>query len=94
MELDEVSEIIFVESGEYDIGYEVNKKEKFVLRLGARTVIGAYHVCFNKRQIFIHRTKTECHGYFIRKSKWKDIMDEFPEFFVILKRKVLFEYIT
>jgi hypothetical protein len=34
VELDEVNEILFIESGEYDIGYEVNKTEKFKLRLG------------------------------------------------------------
>jgi hypothetical protein len=34
VELDEVNEILFIEQGEYDIGYEVNKTEKFKLRLG------------------------------------------------------------
>lgn len=94
VELDEVNEIIFIEHGDYDLGYEVNKTEKFKLRLGKNTVIGAFNICFNKRQIFIHRTFSECHGYSIRKSNWKKIMDEFPDFFSILKRKVLYEYIT
>lgn len=93
-ELDEVNEIIFIEKGEYDIGYEVNKMEKFKLRMGDNSVIGAFNICFNKRQIFIHRTYKECFGFSIRKSNWKEIMDEFPEFFAILKRKVLHEYIT
>lgn len=72
----------------------MNKTEKFKLRLGQNTVIGAFNICFNKRQIFIHRTHTECKGYSIRKSNWKAIMDDYPEFFSILKRKVLYEYIT
>lgn len=93
-ELDEVNEILFIEKGEYNIGYEVNKTEKFKLRMGQNTVIGAFNICFNKRQIFIHRTHTECRGYSIRKQYWKKIMDDFPEFFSILKRKVLYEYIT
>ena len=93
-ELDEVNEIIFIEKGEYDIGYEVNKMEKFKLRMGENSVIGAFNICFNKRQIFIHRTHTECFGFSIRKSYWKEIMDDYPEFFAILKRKVLHEYIT
>ena len=33
-ELDEVNEILFIEKGEYNIGYEVNKTEKFKLRMG------------------------------------------------------------
>lgn len=94
VELDEVNEILFIEQGEYDIGYEVNKTEKFKLRLGQNTVIGAFNICFNKRQIFIHRTHTECKGNSIRKSNWKAIMDDYSEFFSILKRKVLYEYIT
>jgi len=93
-ELDEVNEILFIEVGEYNIGYEVNKTEKFKLRMGPNTVIGAFNICFNKRQIFIHRTHTECRGYSIRKSNWKRIMDDYPEFFSILKRKVLYEFIT
>ena len=48
-ELDEVNEILFIETGEYDIGYEVNKQERFKMRLGGRSVIGAFNVCFNKR---------------------------------------------
>jgi CRP-like cAMP-binding protein len=31
-ELDEVTEIYFIVSGYYDIGFEINKKEKYVLR--------------------------------------------------------------
>ena len=93
-ELDEVNEIIFVEHGEYNLGYEVNKIEKFKMRLGQNTVIGAFNVCFNKRQIFIHRTHSEISGYFIRKKNWKATMDNHPEFFSIVKRKVLYEYIT
>ena len=67
VELDEVNEILFIEHGDYDIGYEVNKTEKFKLRLGPNTVIGDFNIFFNKRQIFIHRTHSECKGYSIRK---------------------------
>ena len=76
VELDEVNEVLFIQSGEYLIGYEVNKHEKFKLKMGAKSVIGAFNICFNKRQIFIHKTSTECKGYSIRKQKWKEIMDE------------------
>jgi hypothetical protein len=49
VELDEVNELSFIEEGEYDLGYEVNKVEKYKMRLGSRTVIGAFNICFNKR---------------------------------------------
>lgn len=48
-ELDEVNELLFIERGEYDIGYEVNKLDKFKMRMGSKTVIGAFNICFNKR---------------------------------------------
>lgn len=49
LELDEVNELLFIEKGEYDIGYNVNKTEKFKIRMGSKTVIGAFNICFNKR---------------------------------------------
>jgi hypothetical protein len=33
-------------------------------------VIGAYGATFNKRALFIYRTKTQCEGFFIRKRNW------------------------
>lgn len=84
-ELDCVDEVIFIETGEYNVGYKVNKCEKFKLRFGQKTVIGAFNICYNMRHIFIYKTHLDCKGYFIRKSNWKSIMDEFPEFFFILK---------
>lgn len=93
-ELDEVNEILFIQRGDYNIGYEINKQEQFRLRLGQHTVIGAFEICFNKRQIFIYRTHSECEGFMIRKAHWKSLMDNFTEFFSIIKKKVLLEHIN
>ena len=41
-EMDESFEILFVESGKYDIGYEVNKKPFYRLRFGESTQIGGF----------------------------------------------------
>lgn len=41
-ELDEVEEIIFVESGIYNVGFHMNKKDFFVLRVFASTIIGGF----------------------------------------------------
>lgn len=91
-ELDEVNEIIFVEEGSYDIGYEINKIRKFILRISKNTVIGAFNVLFDRRQNFIYRTHSDCKGYFIRKTIWKKILVLFPEFLPILRKKVLFDF--
>jgi signal-transduction protein with cAMP-binding, CBS, and nucleotidyltransferase domain len=44
--LDCVEEFYFVQSGNYDIGFEINNTNKYRLQFGPRTVIGAFNVCF------------------------------------------------
>ena len=46
-ELDESSELYFIQSGIYDIGYEINKVKKYRLQFGPRTIIGGFAVAFN-----------------------------------------------
>ena len=52
-ELDEQTEVLFFDNGTYEVGYEINRVKKFVLRYKNSNVIGAYPVTFNKRSIFI-----------------------------------------
>jgi hypothetical protein len=52
-ELDEVQDMIFVQSGRYNVGYEINKQAKLRLQFGQRTVIGAFNITFNKRSYFL-----------------------------------------
>ena len=44
-ELEEISEIIFIESGIIDIGFEITRRPVFVLRMYRGTVIGAHNCC-------------------------------------------------
>lgn len=91
---EDVEEVIFIEQGVYDIGFNLNHMKRFKLRFGAKTVVGAFNVCFDKHQMFIYKTVTQCSGYFVRKLRWKQIMEMFNEFDIIMKRKVLFEFIV
>jgi hypothetical protein len=59
-ELDEINEIIFVQSGVMDIGFEINRIKKFVFRYNSNFVIGAYNCTFNQRSLFIYKCKTQC----------------------------------
>jgi len=45
-ELQEVTEILFVQTGRYDIGYEINKVLKFRLQFGPRSIIGGFNLVF------------------------------------------------
>lgn len=94
-ELDEIREVIFIEKGECDVGYEINKKKKFVIRYSNATVIGGYNCTFDKRAIFCYRTKTLCEGYSVRKKNWMALIseDEFPSISKTLKRNVENDYL-
>jgi hypothetical protein len=59
-ELDEVNEIIFFETGSFGIGYEINHKQRLVIRMNYSSHIGAYGVTFNLRSDFIYKTFLEC----------------------------------
>ena len=59
-ELEEINAVIFITNGTHEIGYEVNGESKFIP--------------FDKKSQFIYKTVTECHGYFIRRNKWKNLM--------------------
>ena len=54
-ELDDINEILFVQKGTVDIGYQVNDKKYFVLRCKDKTLIGAYNCTFNIRIIFTYK---------------------------------------
>lgn len=74
-ELDEMNEVLFFETGTFEIGYEINRFTRYILRLknnrAKANVIGAYGATFNKRSLFKYRSITECRGYFIRKLNWQ-----------------------
>ena len=93
-ELEEVNEVIFVSRGNVDIGYEINKQKKYVVRLSDNIVIGAYNCAYNVRTLFVYKCYTECHGYSIRKENWADIMnkDEFSEIAEILRKNITHLY--
>ena len=52
-ELEECNQIMFVMSGRYNVGFEINKKRYYRKQFGPSTIIGAYNVCFKKRHLFI-----------------------------------------
>ena len=89
-ELDEMNEILFFEIGMFEIGYEINRFTRYVLRFKnsaqRANIIGAYGATFNKRSTFKYRTITECKGFFIRKLKWQEIIEDNVEIAVLLKQ--------
>ena len=91
-ELDEINEIIFVQNGTIDIGFEINKIRKFVIRLKNDYEIGAYNCTFNERSSFVYKCRTDCHGYFLRKNTWKELLDGHPYLKIIIQKQVQEDY--
>ena len=87
-ELDEINEIFYVSKGQVDIGYELNKAKKFVIRYTDKTVIGGYNCTFSKKAIFVYKCRTECEGYTIRKLPWLEILETYEEIAVFVKHNV------
>ena len=79
-ELEECNDIIFVQKGSFNIGYEINKKIKLRYRFGPRNYIGAFNVCFYKRSFFHYEAQTIINGLGIRKSKILTLLDEYSHF--------------
>ena len=80
-ELDDFSEVLFFDKGQVDIGFEINKKKRYVLRRWNNIIIADQGCTFNQNSEFIYRVYEECEGYSIRRNCWREILesDEYPE---------------
>jgi CRP-like cAMP-binding protein len=91
-ELGEINEIIFVETGQIEVGFDINKIRKYVYRYDSKYVIGAYNCTFNERSLFVYRCRTNCKGYYIRKNVWKQLIDSYPSIRDIIQKQIQEEY--
>ena len=69
-ELDESSEMYFIQKGYYNVGYEINNVNKYKLQFGSRTQIGGFAMAFNQRHQFIYQSHSSIEGFAIRRKKW------------------------
>lgn len=65
--LEEVNEIFFIEEGSVNIGFEINRGAKFVVRLCAGGVIGGFNCTFNRKTIFIYKVYNDFEGHTLKK---------------------------
>ena len=91
-EMDDPCELYYIQEGCYDIGYEVNKRIKYRLKFGPRTVIGGFNVVFGVRHQFIIRSSTYLQGFSIRKKSWKSLVNQSPKFTKLMKIKLIQSY--
>jgi CRP-like cAMP-binding protein len=91
-ELEEISEVIFIQKGNMDIGYELNKRKRFVLRFHNHSMVGAYNCSFNEPSIFIYKCQSNCEGYSIRKEEWINLLNMDEDINDWLREKVKSHY--
>ena len=72
--IEQVDEIFFIEKGSIEVGFEISRKPKYVVRLEKGGVIGIYNVTFNRKTMFSYRVRHDYHGNTIRKDNWKGII--------------------
>ena len=93
-ELDDVSQVTFLQHGIYDYGFEINKKYVFCLRKPEGGIIGLFECFFNRRCTFVIRAETPCYGYYITKKEWQMLEEIFMEGYRGLKFRCLNEYLN
>jgi len=91
-ELDVVQEICFFQKGAVDLGYEINKKKMYKLRLKKNLVLGAFYTTFDRRAMYTVKASQDCSGFQIRWLKWNKVLSSFPEISKTIKRKILEDF--
>ena len=69
-ELADVGEVFFLQKGLIDIGFELNKKDRPVLRVKKGAIIGGYNCTFNTKTMYVYKCASRVEGYIIRKHAW------------------------
>ena len=100
-ENEEVGEVLFFNTGVVAIGFEMNMKSKFVIKLQSITtseistagvVINAYGCTFNERSEYTYKALAVCEGYSIRRKNWKLILMNHDAVADELKDQIKTEY--
>ena len=87
-ELEEIYEVLFVSKGNVDVGFEINRRQKFVLRFSNKVIIGGYNCTFNKKTIFVFKSKTDVSGHMLRKKVWLSLMNEYGHISEYFKKNI------
>lgn len=86
-ELGECNEVLFVQQGMYNVGYQINNKVYYRKQLGKQSTIGGFQIMFNKRFQFIYKTCNIVKGLSVRKESFIQIASSWPEFMPQMRTK-------
>jgi hypothetical protein len=98
-ELDEFNELLFLVEGECVVGFTINRKEMFVLKISTQIgevvegiQLGAYELTENKRAVFIYKTTKFSKGFSVRKHQFFQILVENRDIAQLFKEKAFLDY--
>ena len=76
--------------GAVDVGFEIDREPKYVVRLSRGNAIGAMECTFDSKNPFIYKVKEALESYYIRKAQWKDLVNNsaYKELTLSLKEKI------
>lgn len=69
------------------MGYELNKKIHYRLKLGPSTIIGGFQLSNHRRFEFIYESITTIQAQAIRKANFQELMRQWPGFEGIIGEK-------
>jgi hypothetical protein len=55
----DADECFFVMKGTVDVGFEVSRYTKYVIRLSKRIAIGAYECAFDEKSLFVYKVSSK-----------------------------------
>ena len=86
-EMDECTEVLFVEQGYYKVGYRINNNDYYRRRFGMYTNIGGAYICYDIRFNFMFKSSTDLKGLAIRKCYLRQLLNDYQSFAIQLKHK-------
>ena len=66
--VEEVQELYFIIDGSIDIGFEISRETRYVVRLTKGGVIGIYNITFDRKTSFNYKVKHTFNGFCISVS--------------------------
>lgn len=94
--LEEVNEIFFIEQGCVNIGFEINRGHRFVIRLSSGGVVGGYNCTFNRKTQFVYQVCQDMEAQTLKKHEWRSLLSD-PDYAVLsrsLRANQEREYLT
>ena len=79
-EMDEALEILFVEQGFYEVGFEINNCQFYETQFSISTIIGGFQICYQMRHSFIYKAQTQLRCLAIRRQNFMHIINNYPQF--------------